>query len=93
MKTKIFIYVAIVIILYYFLHKYLVRKKYLDFFKEMGFGNLLLSKFTTRELMLSKDYITNYSRKGIELNNNNNPELYKEIKEINNRYHIFSSIK
>lgn len=75
------------------LKRYLRRKKFLDFFKDMGFGDVLLSKFSTNELADSYSYINNFSRKNIELTILNNPDFYKRVKAINDKFHIFTNLK
>ncbi len=89
---KLFIFIIVAFLLYYFIHKFLKRKKYLDFFKDMGFGESLLSKFTTDELFNSYNYIVNYSRKGIKLTASIDPMLYSKVKSINDKYHIFTNL-
>lgn len=92
MKNKIFIYGAIALVVYYFLSKYLKRKKYMKPFLEMGFGSEYLSKFSTNELFIIWDYLKNYSLKKITLTPNIDPVFYAKVKAVNNKYHIFSNI-
>lgn len=92
MTNKIFIYAAIAIIAYYFIHKHLVRRKYMKPFLEMGFGEGYLSKFSTDELFVSWNYLKNYSLKKILLTPSVDPVLYAKVKAVNDKYHIFSNI-
>lgn len=93
MNKYIFVYAAIALVLYYFLHKYLQRKKYMNPFIEMGFSEYFLSKFSDDELFTIWNYLENYSLKKIPLTANVNPVLYAKVKAINDKYNIFSNIK
>lgn len=93
MKGKIFIYLIIAGVLYYFISKQIRRKKYMQPFLEMGFSKYYLSKFTTEELFLIWNYLKNYSLKGIALTPSVDANLYNRVKAINDKYHIFSNLK
>lgn len=90
---KYILYIAIAFVLYYFIHKQLVRRKYMKPFLEMGFGEGYLGKFSTDELFTAWNYLENYSLKGIALTPNVDINLYSKVKAINDKYHIFSNIK
>lgn len=92
--VKYILYAVILFALYYFGVKYLKHKKYYDFFhKELGFGDNYLKRFTEKELAICYDYIHNYANKGIQLTASNNPVFYAQVKAINDKFNIFSSIK
>jgi len=87
---KYILYVLVAFALYYLVHKYLRRKKFIDFFhKELGFGIEYMNKFTTEELADSYNYVKNYSNKGIVMTAKIDPVLYAKLKAINDKYHIF----
>lgn len=87
------IYLIIAVVVYYFLHKYLRRRKYMKPFLEMGFSEYFLDKFSTDELFTIWNYLENYSIKKIKLTPSIDPVLYAKIKAINDRYNIFSNIQ
>ena len=97
---KVLLYIAIGAIVYYIIHRFLRRKKYLDYFKkQLGFGDIILSKFSTDELITAYSYLKNYSRKGITLSYNVAPEFYQKVKALNEKMislsgsPIFTNIK
>jgi len=81
--------IAAVVIWRFFIYK----SKYYKFFQtELGFGDILLDKFTERELEDSYYYIKRYTRNGVQLTYDKDPSFYTRIKAINDKFHIFSSI-
>lgn len=90
---KPLIVIIILLAAYYFLSKYLKRRKYMKPFLEMGFGELYLSKFTTDELFTAWNYLKNYSLKGIRLTPEIDANLYYKVKTMNDKFNIFSNIK
>jgi hypothetical protein len=93
MKKYIFIYATIALFVYYFLSKYLKRKKYMKPFLEMGFSEMYLNRFSTDELFTSWNYLENYSLKKIQLTPEIDPLLYAKVKAVNDKFKIFSNIK
>jgi len=91
-KTTIYIVLgilAVVLVWYFFIRK----SKYYKFFNtELGFGDLFLEKFTEQELRDSYYYIKRYTRNGVPLTYDKDPDFYTRIKAINDKFHIFTSI-
>jgi hypothetical protein len=90
---KVIFFLAIAVVVGYFVNKALKRRKYMKPFLDMGFGEFYLSKFSTDELFNSWNYLKNYSMKGIALTPNVDPVLYAKVKSINDKYKIFSNLK
>ncbi len=82
---KVLIYIIVGAVLYYFLKKFLKRKKYENYFKQMGFGDKYMSKFTTEELVTIHSYLQNYSKKGIILTPNISLSFYNKVKAVNDK--------
>lgn len=89
---KLAIGIALILVAYYFVSKYMRRDKYIRYFKDIGFGDVFLSKFSTDELYYSYSYVENYARKGIKLTPNVDPDLYEKVKAIDNKFHIFTNL-
>jgi hypothetical protein len=86
----IILFILLAVAVWYF---YIRKSKYYLFFqKELGFGDILLDKFTRQELEDSYYYIKSYTRNGVTLTPDLDPAFYARIKAINDKFHIFSSI-
>lgn len=94
MKSQTVYIIIGLVVLYLLIYFVFIKKSkyYLFFQKELGFGDEFLNKFSSDELKASYIYINDYSREGKKLTANNNPELYKQIKAINDKFHIFTNI-
>lgn len=90
---KYIAYLAVFIIVYFLFNKWYKRKKLMSFFKDMGFGDKFLNKFTNSELFTAKNYIVNYTRKGLSLTPSIDEKLYYELKQMNDKWLKLSGIK
>jgi uncharacterized protein (UPF0333 family) len=91
MNKKILI-LLIVVIVGIFIYSFYKRMKNKKVFKDIGFGDFVISKLTNSELSAAVEYLKNYTRKGVKLTSENNPGLYKKITEINKKTKLFYNI-
>lgn len=91
-RTTLYIVIIIILAVVYW-RVFMYKSKYYRFFQqELGFGDILLDKFTEQELKDSYYYIKRYTRNGVQLTYEKDPNFYTRIKAINDKFHIFSSI-
>lgn len=70
--------------------KSIMNKKYIDFLSGLGFGEIVLSQMSTKELHAVFTYITEYTRKGRTVTEGS--DLDKTLLQVARKYEIINYI-